>query len=72
MGEQAKEAPIRPALGAPWSVAVVPWSVGRPPLAVGTPGSVLFVTPPSGQILARALFRDFDGRKWLVAKNART
>ncbi len=42
--------------------------MGRPPLPLGTFGKVLFVTQPSGQIQARAKFRDYDGRVRLVSK----
>jgi integrase len=42
--------------------------VGRPPLPLGTYGKVLFIAQPSGQVKARAKFRDFDGRVRLVSK----
>jgi integrase len=42
--------------------------VGRPPLPVGTYGRVSFVELPSGEIQARARFRDYDGRTRLVSK----
>jgi integrase len=42
--------------------------VGRPPLPLGTHGQVLFIAQPSGQVKARANFRDFDGRVRLVSK----
>ena len=37
-------------------------AVGRPPLPLGTHGKVLLIAQPSGQVKARARFRDFDGR----------
>jgi integrase len=46
--------------------------VGRPPLPIGTAGKILFVSMASGQIQARAKFRDFDGRVRLVAKYGRS
>jgi integrase len=46
--------------------------VGRPALPLGTFGKILFVQHPSGQIQARAKFRDYDGRIRLVAKSGRT
>lgn len=46
--------------------------MGRPPLPLGTVGKTLFVSLPSGQIQARAKFRDFDGRIRLVSKNGRS
>ncbi|TFV79430.1 site-specific integrase [Blastococcus sp. CT_GayMR19] len=42
--------------------------MGRPPLPLGTYGKVLFFAQPSGQVKARAKFRDFDGRVRLVSK----
>ncbi|MCF6743144.1 site-specific integrase [Blastococcus sp. KM273128] len=42
--------------------------MGRPPLPLGTYGKVLFIAQPSGQVKARAKFRDFDGRVRLVSK----
>ena len=42
--------------------------MGRPPLPLGTYGTVLFIAQPSGQVKARAKFRDFDGRVRLVSK----
>jgi hypothetical protein len=42
--------------------------VGRPPLPVGTFGKIGFLLLPSGEIQARARFRDFDGRTRLVSK----
>ena len=46
--------------------------MGRPPLPLGTFGKVLFLDLPSGQILARAKFRDFDGRVRLVSRSGRS
>jgi hypothetical protein len=46
--------------------------MGRPPLPLGTYGKVLFRQLPSGQVLARVKFRDFDGRVRLVSKTGRT
>lgn len=46
--------------------------MGRPPLPVGTAGKITFVCLQSGQIQARAKFRDFDGRIRLVAKHGRS
>jgi hypothetical protein len=34
--------------------------VGRPPLPLGTYGKVLFIAQPSGQVKARAKFRDYQ------------
>ncbi|MPQ96473.1 hypothetical protein GB931_00755 [Modestobacter sp. I12A-02628] len=42
--------------------------MGRPPLPVGTFGKIGFLLLPSGEIQARARFRDFDGRTRLVSK----
>src|SRR3954453_1151244 len=42
--------------------------MGRPPLPVGTFGKVGFLLLPSGEVQARARFRDFDGRTRLVSK----
>jgi hypothetical protein len=42
--------------------------MGRPPLPVGTFGKIGFVEQSSGDIQARARFRDYDGRTRLVAK----
>jgi hypothetical protein len=42
--------------------------MGRPPLPVGTFGKIGFVEQSSGEIQARARFRDYDGRARLVAK----
>jgi integrase len=42
--------------------------MGRPPLPVGTFGRIGFLRMPSGEIQARARFRDFDGRTRLVSK----
>jgi hypothetical protein len=41
---------------------------GRPQLPIGTFDKILFVATESGQIEARARFRDFDGRVRLVCK----
>lgn len=46
--------------------------MGRSPLSLGTYGKVLFRDLPSGQVLARVTFRDFDGRVRLVSKTGRT
>jgi len=46
--------------------------VGRPPLPVGTYGRIAFVELPSGEIQARARFRDYDGRTRLVSKVGRS
>ena len=46
--------------------------MGRPPLPVGTAGKVTFVALSTGQVQARAKFRDFDGRIRLVAKHGRS
>lgn len=46
--------------------------MGRPPLPLGTAGKILFVPSSNGQIQARALFRDFDGRVRLVSKRGRS
>ena len=35
--------------------------MGRPPLPVGTFGNIGFLLLPSGEVQARARFRDFDG-----------
>lgn len=43
--------------------------MGRPPLPLGTFGKVLFVVQASGQVQARAKFRDYDGRVRLVSKS---
>ena len=42
--------------------------MGRPPLPVGTFGKIGFLLLPSGEVQARARFRDFDGRTRLVSK----
>jgi integrase len=42
--------------------------MGRPPLPVGTFGRIGFVEQSSGEIQARARFRDYDGRTRLVSK----
>ncbi len=42
--------------------------MGRPPLPVGTFGKIGFVQLPSGEVQARARFRDFDGHTRLVSK----
>jgi len=42
--------------------------MGRPPLPAGTFGKIGFLLLPSGEIQARARFRDFDGRTRLVSK----
>src|SRR5438270_2350854 len=41
---------------------------GRPPLPVGTFGKILFTAQASGNVQARAKFRDYDGRVRLVSK----
>ena len=46
--------------------------MGRPPLPVGTFGKIGFVEQSSGEIQARARFRDYDGRTRLVAKTGRS
>jgi len=46
--------------------------LARPALPVGTSGKIGFVTRPSGEIQARARFRDYDGRTRLVSKIARS
>ena len=46
--------------------------MGRPPLPVGTFGRICFLSQPSGEVQARARFRDYDGRTRLVSKTART
>jgi integrase len=46
--------------------------MGRPPLPVGTFGKIGFVEHSSGEIQARARFRDYDGRTRLVAKTGRS
>jgi hypothetical protein len=45
--------------------------VGRPPLPVGTFGKVPCIAQPSGEIQARARYRDYDGRSRLVSKIGR-
>src|SRR4051812_43341243 len=42
--------------------------MGRPPRPVGTFGKIGFLLLPSGEVQARARFRDFDGRTRLVSK----
>ncbi|WP_222193292.1 site-specific integrase [Modestobacter italicus] len=42
--------------------------MGRPPLPVGTFGKIGFLLMASGEVQARARFRDFDGRTRLVSK----
>src|SRR3954454_19296114 len=42
--------------------------MGRPPLPVGTFGKIGFLLLSSGEVQARARFRDFDGRTRLVSK----
>ncbi|MCW2635791.1 MAG: Integrase [Blastococcus sp.] len=42
--------------------------MGRPPLPVGTFGRIGFLRTPSGDVQARARFRDFDGRTRLVSR----
>jgi hypothetical protein len=44
--------------------------VGRPPLPLGTYGRVLCASTPSGQVMARVKFRDYDSRVRLVSKYA--
>src|SRR3954447_17065244 len=46
--------------------------MGRPPLPVGTFGKIGFLLLPSGEVQARARFRDFDGRTRLVSKTGAT
>jgi hypothetical protein len=40
--------------------------MSRPRLAVGTFGDVGFSTSPSGRVIARASYRDWDGKSRLV------
>lgn len=46
--------------------------MGRPPLPLGTFGKIGFVVQSSGEVQARARFRDFDGRTRLVSKTRRS
>src|SRR3954451_9815896 len=46
--------------------------MGRPPLPVGTFGKIGFLLLSSGEIQARARFRDFDGHTRLVSKTGAT
>jgi hypothetical protein len=46
--------------------------LGWPALPVGTFGKMGFAKQPSGEIQARARFRDYDGRTRLVSKIARS
>src|SRR3954454_1348278 len=46
--------------------------MGRPPLPVGTFGKIGFLLLSSGEVQARARFRDFDGRTRLVSKTGAT
>ena len=43
--------------------------MGRPPLPVGTFGKIGFIEQSSGEIQARARFRDYDGRTRLVVQD---
>ena len=45
---------------------------GRPPLPVGTFGKVTFIERPNGDIQARTLIRDYDGRRRMVTKIGRS
>src|SRR3954468_13488142 len=46
--------------------------MGRPPLPVGTFGKIHVRVLGKGRVEARASFRDFDGRRRLVARYGRT
>jgi integrase len=46
--------------------------MGRPPLPVGTFGKVAFIQRPNGDVQARTLIRDYDGRRRMVSKIAKS